>query len=230
LVQRLVHIGSSAEHVSPGGCMLSPPLSVSATPGHDGPQAGLHNIEQVNTWRQTSDAVHARGGLVLAVLSARSPSLPALLNDPDVMDRWVRDFRNAAENAVDAGFDGVELSADAGSLAEQLLLGLPPSEAVACVGDLLRALATAWPAACMGLRLSTRSASTVALPALLADARELGVAYLHVAGTVSDDGPTWRRLWAGPLWVSGLAGAAQAEAGIAAGHFDVAVLDRGAGF
>jgi NADH:flavin oxidoreductase / NADH oxidase family len=142
------------------------------------------------------------------------------------MDGWVRDFRNAAENAVDAGFDGVELLAGDASLPEQLLLSLPQTEAVASVGDLLSALTATWSATQVGLRLGRLSA---AAPALLEHAQALGLAYLHLAGPARQEWPAWRRLWAGPLLVSGMETAAESEAAIAAGHFDAAVLDRGAG-
>lgn len=105
---------------------------------------GLWSKEQVLGWRRVTDAVHKRGGRILAQLwhtgamshpDLRAGAVPVSASDvdpvqlsvtrsgrkPTVMPRpltkeeirnTVRDFGIAARNAIDAGFDGVQILAN----------------------------------------------------------------------------------------------------------------------
>jgi N-ethylmaleimide reductase len=94
-----------AQRATPGGLIVCEPAAIGPGLG-DGTSAGLYSAEQVNHWRKVTDAVHACGGIVVAQL-CQGPLAP--LYDQDDMDSTLDAYRNAAENAGDAGFDGVEL-------------------------------------------------------------------------------------------------------------------------
>jgi N-ethylmaleimide reductase len=117
-----LHYGSRA---SAGGLIICEACAVSARTQGPG-MAGLHTAEQVNQWQQVTRAVHARGGIVLAQLDHGShwAGLPADAKteiDDDALEAALIDYRNAAEHAGDAGFDGVELHAAHGALPERLM-------------------------------------------------------------------------------------------------------------
>jgi len=143
-----------AEHhgrrATPGGLIICEAAAVSAGSAQPG-APGLHSTEQVNHWRLVTDAVHARGGTVIAQLGLTAAGAGAggdagAALDLDAIERLLLDYRNAAENAGDAGFDGIELQAAHGALPEQLLRGELPHCALAYRGDVearLRFLAEA---------------------------------------------------------------------------------------
>ncbi|QEI04778.1 hypothetical protein FXN63_02175 [Pigmentiphaga aceris] len=88
--------------------------------------AGLHTAEQVNHWHRVTDAVHARGGIVMAQLDHSSHWAGTRAHtetdlDDDALEAALIDYRNAAEHAGDAGFDGVELHAAHGALPARLM-------------------------------------------------------------------------------------------------------------
>ncbi len=116
------HYGSRA---SEGGLIIGEACAVSARTLGRG-MAGLYTTEQVNHWQQVTRAVHARGGIVLAQLDhgshwANLPADAAMEVDAHALDAALIDYRNAAEHAGDAGFDGVELHAAHGALPERLM-------------------------------------------------------------------------------------------------------------
>ncbi|MEY9943036.1 alkene reductase [Kitasatospora sp. GAS1066B] len=115
---------------------------------------GLHDPEQVRSWRAVTDAVHAKGGRIVAQLmhagrighpslyeSAHQSVAPSAIAaggqnyTPDGPQDYpvpreltlaeitatIEDFVTAARNAVEAGFDGVELHAGNGFLPHQFL-------------------------------------------------------------------------------------------------------------
>jgi len=83
---------------------------------------GLFTAEQVNHWQQVTRAVHERGGIVLAQLDHGSrwtcADDDAPHRDDAALDTAMLAYRNAAEHAGDAGFDGVELLVAHGALPE----------------------------------------------------------------------------------------------------------------
>lgn len=126
-------------------------------------EPGIYNNAQIAAWKRVTDAVHARGGLIVAQLyhggratvaanltlphlfPVGASAVPILPNAEQCMAAWCRDgvaqpfaqevkemttadvrrmvglFTQAARNAIDAGFDGVELHAGTGFLLDQFL-------------------------------------------------------------------------------------------------------------
>ena len=115
---------------------------------------GLYTREQVAGWREVTDAVHAKGGHIVAQLwhvgrishtsllpEGVQPVAPSALrahaktftrdgfvdvSQPralglDEIPTVVASFRSAARNAIDAGFDGVEIHGANGYLIDQFL-------------------------------------------------------------------------------------------------------------
>ncbi len=115
---------------------------------------GLHTADQVEGWRNVTDAVHENGGRIVAQLTHTGRighpslypnrelplapsavasgeqlfSLEGMLDHPvpremtsDDIRTTVNDFADAARNAIDAGFDGVEIHGANGYLVHQFL-------------------------------------------------------------------------------------------------------------
>ncbi len=114
---------------------------------------GLYTQDQIDGWRQVTDAVHARGGRIFAqlwhvgrishvdLLGGAAPVAPSAIraqtktfvnngfadvSEPRALDinelpGIVDDFRQAAANAIAAGFDGVEIHGANGYLLEQFI-------------------------------------------------------------------------------------------------------------
>lgn len=112
---------------------------------------GLFTPEQIQGWRLVTDAVHAKGGKIFAQLwhvgrlshpffhqaEVLGPSavafegtvprmreltyqVPRALTVPEI-EQLVRDYAQAAANAIDAGFDGIEIHGANGYLIDQFL-------------------------------------------------------------------------------------------------------------
>jgi 2,4-dienoyl-CoA reductase (NADPH2) len=101
-----------------------------------------------------------------AVRSPREPTAPRPLREHEV-DRVVEGFRLSAANALEAGFDGIELHAAHGYLLEQFLSPRTNQRGdgaavLARVIDVVRDLA---PSALLGVRFSVDAAEDVALTA-----------------------------------------------------------------
>ncbi|PPJ41277.1 MULTISPECIES: alkene reductase [unclassified Pseudoxanthomonas] len=114
---------------------------------------GLYTQDQIDGWRQVTDAVHARGGRIFAqlwhvgrvshvdLLGGAAPVAPSAIRaqtktfvnngfadvsepralDIDELPGILDDFRQAAANAIAAGFDGVEIHGANGYLLEQFI-------------------------------------------------------------------------------------------------------------
>ncbi|MFG1663863.1 alkene reductase [Streptomyces sp. Y7] len=113
---------------------------------------GIHTPEQVAAWRQVTDAVHARGGVIyLQIMHTGRVGHPALMGLQPVgpsavtaagqvythegpqdfvtphaltyteIRATIADYADAARNAIEAGFDGVELHGANGYLIDQFL-------------------------------------------------------------------------------------------------------------
>lgn len=175
-----------------GGLLVAETSWVRATAGADGREPGLHTPEQVNAWRAVTRAVHARGGFILAQLGeppATAGSDPPAQPLFDVRTA-LRQVRDAAESAGDAGFDGVEYLATVperqfhqhGELADRLRL----------LVETVQTLDGVSPGRCVGLRLSIVTKDTrdrhpdahATLRAAVTSSFEAGAAYVHV-------GPAW---------------------------------------
>ncbi|MFE3147471.1 alkene reductase [Streptomyces sp. NPDC059218] len=196
---------------------------------------GLHSAEQVASWRQVTDAVHAAGGRIFAqLMHAGRIGHPDLLPDEltpvsasavrpagqlftgtgmtdfttpreltgDEVRQTVADFAAAARNAIDAGFDGVELHGANGYLIHQFLApntnlrddewGGSEEARIRFAVEVVKAVAAEIGAERTGLRISPGNphndidepAPDAVYTALVRELEPLGIAYLHVLEAV----------------------------------------------
>lgn len=107
---------------------------------------GIYNAAQIAAWKPVTEAVHARGGVIFSQLWAlgrtadkegaesegqtvKAPSaiaaspdgpIPEALTEEEIQ-QYIRDYAQAARNAIEAGFDGVEVHNANGYLPHQFL-------------------------------------------------------------------------------------------------------------
>jgi N-ethylmaleimide reductase len=215
---------------------------------------GLHTPEQVAGWRQVTDAVHEKGGLIFAQLmhtgrighpalyydqeaghhprgvsgvraegTVHTPHGPQDLAEPRELSdaelwRTVADFADAARNAIEAGFDGIELHGANGYLIHQSLASGVNTRTDEWGGDIagrikfavevVRAVSDAIGADRVGLRISPSNPYNdireddhrEVYTALVEAIDPLGLAYLHVGeGPDTEFTPVLRKLWSGTL-------------------------------
>jgi N-ethylmaleimide reductase len=141
---------------TPGGMIICEACAVSSDRLR--PHApGLFTTEQVNHWQQVTRAVHDRGGIVLAQLDHGGWTQDDDISWPDAsLETAVLAYRNAAENAGDAGFDGVELLVAHGALPERICLNDRPAHEHAdrFLGTLTGTLANVWGSDRVGVCMS----------------------------------------------------------------------------
>lgn len=215
---------------SPGGLIVAEAAAVAHGGIAQAGTAGMFTPAQVHAWRTVTDAVHGRGGIIVAQLwhagrlaraevagapsvsasavAARGPvfapalqqgphPVPAALDD-DGIDAVIDHYRQAAENAADAGFDGVELSCANGCLADQFLhshvnvredrYGGSVENRARFLVDAIQTLTSVWGAGRVGVRLSPQGRINDvddADPEALMDhvlqrLVQEGVAYVHI--------------------------------------------------
>ncbi|KAI8379163.1 uncharacterized protein BYT42DRAFT_567784 [Radiomyces spectabilis] len=139
------------QRTTPGGFLISEACVISATAGGYPYCPGIYTEEHINAWKTIVDAVHAKGGYIYlqiwhigrASTSACMPNnekpwapSPIAIKGVDVIgqpyeepreldqeniDIIVRDFAQAAKNAVKAGFDGVEIHGANGYVIDQFI-------------------------------------------------------------------------------------------------------------
>ncbi|KIJ49059.1 hypothetical protein M422DRAFT_161606 [Sphaerobolus stellatus SS14] len=134
---------------TPGTLLISEATYVSQRSGGMANVPGLYTQEQIDAWKKVTQAVHAKGLYIYAqiwalgraanvnVLEAedpsfpyvsasakplkhRLPSIPRPLTIPEIKE-YVSDFAAAAKNAIEAGFDGVEIHDANGYILDQFL-------------------------------------------------------------------------------------------------------------
>ncbi|KAI4324222.1 hypothetical protein L6164_023776 [Bauhinia variegata] len=137
-----------SQRTSKGGLLIAEATGISDTAQGYPDTPGLWKKEQVEAWKPIVDAVHAKGGVFFVQLwhvgrvsnpglqpngqapisSTDKPLLgfPEYSSPPrrlrtDEIPSIVNDFRLAARNAIEAGFDGVEIHGAHGYLIEQFL-------------------------------------------------------------------------------------------------------------
>eukprot|EP00698_Gefionella_okellyi_P025623 TRINITY_DN944_c0_g1_i1.p1 TRINITY_DN944_c0_g1~~TRINITY_DN944_c0_g1_i1.p1 ORF type:complete len:370 (+),score=57.35 TRINITY_DN944_c0_g1_i1:1139-2248(+) len=160
------------------GTVISPSAGISAG------VPGIYLPEQVAGWKIVTDAVHDQGGRIFAQLwhrgrSAGGPDLVSASAVPirgcsppralrtDEIAKVIAEYKFAAEQAKEAGFDGVELHAANGYLVEQFLseytnlrtdqYGGSVENRVRFLLNVVDALVEVWSAGKVGVRLSPAS-------------------------------------------------------------------------
>ena len=217
-------------------CTLSPTQALWHTGAMD---LGLRSAHEVNGWRAVTEAIHAGGGLAVARLGNVLACTEAFPN-ADELDEALDGYRTAAENAGDAGFDGVELIATDGSLPARLLhaasematqMGARVDKPLSLdfLAGVFQALLGAWAADRVGLSLTLpRSADQLDIEsrALLA-IETFDLAFLHLTSMTLAQGHAigpiasrLRPLCRGRMLVSGKWTRALAEAAVRGGHVD----------
>lgn len=191
---------------------------------------GIYNQQQVNAWRQITDTVHAQGGHIFLQLwhvgrvsypgiqpndqAPLAPSAikaggayvqPRALEISEISD-IIDEYKHAAENALAAGFDGVEVHAANGYLIDQFLrdgsnkrtdlYGGSYANKSRFLLEVLQAVTAVWGSDRVGIRLSPinkfNSMSDTNPEALFTYVVEqlnpLKLAYLHmVEGQIHDE-------------------------------------------
>jgi N-ethylmaleimide reductase len=210
---------------------------------------GLHTDEQVAGWRLVADAVHARGGKVVAQLmhtgrighpsiTGLQPVAPSAVraagevftpegNQAFVEPRAlateelpgvVAEFVDAAQRAIAAGLDGVELHAANGYLLQQFLAsgsnvrtdayGGSPENRARFVVEVATAVAAAVGGQRVGIRISpgndyndiAETEVEATYEALVRGLEPLGLLYLHVLeGPATRYRDALRTLFTGPV-------------------------------
>ncbi|KAJ3527267.1 hypothetical protein NM208_g10783 [Fusarium decemcellulare] len=138
-----------AQRASTGGLLISEGTFIAEEAGGMSHVPGIYSKEQIEAWKRITDAVHANGGFIFCQLwalgrvanpklvntvwsagskpfvpegaaSAHPPPELTVLGESDI-DRFVGHYRQAALNAIEAGFDGVEIHGANGYLVDQFL-------------------------------------------------------------------------------------------------------------
>lgn len=130
----------------PGTFIITEATFISPQAGGFTNVPGIYSQAQIDAWRQVTDAVHARGSYIYlqlwalgraadaTVLSAQGHNLvsssasqlssdspsPRALTDAEIQ-QYIDDYAKAAENAIAAGFDGVEIHGTNGFLIDQFI-------------------------------------------------------------------------------------------------------------
>lgn len=244
---------------------------------------GIYTDAQIAAWRKVTDAVHARDGKIMAQLlhvgrvshpyfhgqTPIAPSaialegslprmreltypVPRTLTQADI-NQLVHDFATAAENAMRAGFDGVEIHGANGYLIDQFLhydtnrredeYGQTPAQMSRFALAVVDAVSERIGGQRVGIRLSPAAYVLIQPDArdravfdyLLQELDQRSLAYLHAAinddtvaidylnGRVSD---YLRVRYHGPLIGVGNLTPTQAATAIAQGRFDLAAIGR----
>jgi len=127
----------------PGTLLISEATAVNSRSAALPNTPGLYTEEQINSWKPITKAVHEKGSYIYVQLqivgrSARpgavkrgadvfGPSdipvssenpIPRPLREEEIL-QFIQDYRQAAENAIKAGFDGVEIHGANGYLIDQ---------------------------------------------------------------------------------------------------------------
>ncbi|KAF4449918.1 NADPH2 dehydrogenase [Fusarium austroafricanum] len=138
-----------AQRASAGGLLISEGTFIAHEAGGMSRVPGIYSEEQLKSWKIITNAVHSKGGTIFCqiwalgrvanpkivpnVYSAGSipfdvkgngsmepPANFTVMTEAD-MDRFVGHYRQAALNAIEAGFDGVEIHGANGYLIDQFL-------------------------------------------------------------------------------------------------------------
>ena len=243
---------------------------------------GIYTEEQVESWRQITEAVHSAGGRIFAQLShsgsvshpsllnGQTPVAPSLVNprqkvlteegyvdtiEPRVLTiveikSVVKDYKAAAANAKNAGFDGVEVHGANIYLLPQFLsastnqrqdaYGGSPENRARIVLEILTAIGSVWDHNRIGIKLSPAISGIgtyTATDYILEWLSGFGPAYLHLRrGFDTNGNPTellrehtfdhFRELFKGALIGNGGFDLATANAHVERGNVDLVSFAR----
>jgi NADPH2 dehydrogenase len=130
----------------PGTLLITEATFISPQAGGYANVPGIWNNDQVRAWKEVTDAVHAKGSFIFLQLWALGrlakadvlemtghkvvsssaiavgPNQPAphALTEPEIQG-YISEYVHAAENAIAAGFDGVQIHGANGYLLDQFL-------------------------------------------------------------------------------------------------------------
>ena len=229
------------------GTMISP-LAAGGFPN----APGIWSKEQVTGWRAITDVVHAKGcfmfcqlfamGRAADVETAKSEgidivgptAIPIDKESPtpramtiQEIQQTVQDFAKASENAINAGFDGVECHGANGYLLDQFIqdvsnkrnddYGGSVENRSRFIDEVMEAMVNAVGSERVGLRLSPRSQfqgmrmedPIPQFTHVIKKASQLKLAFLHLIESRNDEFEGSQplefvyRLWRGPLLVAG---------------------------
>ncbi|KAK6609757.1 NADH:flavin oxidoreductase NADH oxidase [Botrytis cinerea] len=230
-------------------------VSPSAAGGYSN-APGIWSKDQIAAWKEITDEIHAKGCFIFCQLFAMgrtasievaesegisivAPSaIPIDENFPtpramtiQEIEQFVGDFATASENAISAGFDGVECHGANGYLIDQFIqdtsnqrndaYGGSVENRSRFINEIMKAMVNAVGPERVGLRLSPWSPfqgmrMTDPIPQfmdIICKARKLNLAYLHlvesrISGADDYSGSNERldfayQLWNGPILVAG---------------------------
>ncbi|KAL3475198.1 NADH:flavin oxidoreductase/NADH oxidase family protein [Aspergillus californicus] len=134
----------------PGTLLITEAILISTRPGVYTHVPGLYTPEQIAQWKKVTAAVHAKGSSIYAQLwalgrvadpeatsteggegsfissspvpAAEGAPVPREMSEEDIR-AVIADFATAARNAIEAGFDGVEIHGANGYLVDQFIQG-----------------------------------------------------------------------------------------------------------
>ncbi|MCT9071261.1 hypothetical protein [Cupriavidus gilardii] len=144
---------------------------------------GIACASEVNGWLETTRSIHAAGGIAVARIGASAGAVGLPLNE-DQIDAALDAYRTAAEQAIDAGFDGVELAATLGTWPDRI--GRTSADS-GFLRDAVQALLNTWPPGRVGLTLSlpTTAAELARAQAAVRAVGTEALAYVHLQATGS---------------------------------------------
>jgi NADPH2 dehydrogenase len=241
----------------PGTLLVTEATHISPSAGGYDNVPGIYSPAQIAAWKQVTDAVHARGGFIFCQLwsmgraanpevaakagfqvhsSSATPMddkavVPVEMTVEEIRER-VREYAVAAKNAVEAGFDGVEIHGANGYLIDQFLqdtcnkrgdeYGGSVENRSRFAVEVVRAVVEAVGAERTGIRLSPWSTfqgmrmkdPVPQFEDVIRKINGFGLAYLHLLQTRVADCPDpadvgeesigfAAKLWDGPLLVAG---------------------------
>ncbi|KAL9538178.1 hypothetical protein MBANPS3_011138 [Mucor bainieri] len=139
------------QRASVGGLLITEGTAISRLAGAYPRIPGIYNQEQIEAWKKVTSAVHAKGGVIFTQLwhigragsKNRNPNQEQVVGPSDIpcpgkdfaggdyeipraltideIKAVINDYAQAARNAVEAGFDGVELHGANGYLIDQFI-------------------------------------------------------------------------------------------------------------
>jgi 2,4-dienoyl-CoA reductase-like NADH-dependent reductase (Old Yellow Enzyme family) len=181
--------------VRPGGRFETADYRERATAGGLVITETLGNTAELDRWEQIAGAIHHGGGIAVALVV---PHVARQQPADVVIDSVMKDYQRVAQLARDAGFDGVELDASAGSLADGFLqpqinsrddeYGGDVEGRMAFLLEVAHVVAGAWSNERVGIRLSpcARKGQVELFAEVMRALSERELAYVHLANGSTD--------------------------------------------